>query len=462
MSDSEGSAAKADGNSCGPTTTPAEGVPPQLTLGAPKQLPQLPADTLMGRWKQLQRLKDELSSPFAVVISLVSAASGVYEFIVGAGSLSFPVLGFAAVSLFALLVPGGAPRLFAMRAFAFAIDALFLGVLTVAFLPWVYGDVSGPSEFVITCVVWLWFAYFLFLDWRFHGTPGKRMLGLRLLVPGARFSFLRQLLRTVLTLLLPVVAGTWMGNFLPASPSRFAFAALVFIKAALLLANPVSILVLGGNQGFADRLARIEVRIGRRASRPGRRDADARSWVYASTLPFAAALAISVLGYILGGNLLPAGPPFRLPAKPTGERITTSLSWADPGDVLKSTCLTPGFRDLSREVQSLRIATLSRNPFTAENTDLLVNPIDAANLQKSDGLAIVRITTTSWVSPASYSLIARNLARCYGTALDDGKHSTTVIQFEQLDDYGFFYVVRSQFTMLSVDRKGSGGILEYN
>jgi hypothetical protein len=412
----------------------------------------------VSRWKKLRMLKDELYSPFAVLIAVVSGAWSLYKFVMGAGNLSLPVLGFAAVSLFALLVPGGAPRLFAMRAFAFAIDALFLGVLTVAFLPWVYeGDVSGPSEFVITCVVWLWFAYFLFLDWRFHGTPGKRMLGLRLLVPGARFSFLWLLLRTALTLLLPVVAGTWMGNFFPASPSRFAFAALVFIKAALLLANPVSILVLGGNQGFADRLARTELRIGRRASRPGRRDADARSWVYASTLPFAAALAISVLGYILGGNLLPAGPPFRLPAKPTGERVTTSLSWADPGDVLKSACLTPGFRDLSREVQSLRIDTLSRNPFTAENTDLLVDPIDAANLQKSDGLPIVRITTTSWVSPASYSMIARNLARCYGTALDDGKHSTTVIQFEQFDDYGFFYVVRSQFTMLSVDRKGSGG-----
>ena len=95
------------------------------------------------------------------------------------------------------------------------------------------------------------------------------------------------------------------------------------------------------------------------------------------------------------------------------------------------------------------------NPFRAENTDLIVNPIDAANLAKIDGLPIVRITTTSWVSPASYALIARNLAMCYASTLEEGKHSTAVVQFEQLDDYGFFMVIRSQFTILGVDRAGS-------
>lgn len=38
--------------------------------------------------------------------------------------------------------------------------------------------------------------------------------------------------------------------------------------------------------------------------------------------------------------------------------------------------------------------------------------------------------------------------------MDDGKHNTMVIHFEQLDDYGFFVIARHQFTMLGVDRKG--------
>jgi hypothetical protein len=166
-------------------------------------------------------------------------------------------------------------------------------------------------------------------------------------------------------------------------------------------------------------------------------------------------LAIAIFGYIFGGSMFPLKSPFHIPAKPTGKDVTIILFGEDLGGVLKATCLAPGFRDLSEEVQSIHIDTLSKNPFTVENTDLVVNPIDAANLGKTDGLPIVRITTTSWASPADYSTLTRNLARCYGAALDDGKHSTAVIQFEQLDDYGFFFIVRYQNTILGVQRDAS-------
>jgi hypothetical protein len=147
--------------------------------------------------------------------------------------------------------------------------------------------------------------------------------------------------------------------------------------------------------------------------------------------------------------------PMQIPAKPTGKDLSTVLFWEDPGGVFKATCIAPGFRDLSKEVQSVHLDTLSENPFTVGNTDLVVNPVDAANLAQTDGVPIVRITTTSWVSPAGYALIARNLAMCYGASLDEGKHSTVMIQFEQLDDYGFFVIVRHQNTILGVDRKAS-------
>jgi uncharacterized RDD family membrane protein YckC len=217
MNDARESAPTAEGSPREPTAAPVEGAPPQPPLGAPKEASRRPPDTLRRRWKKLLQLKNQFSSSFAV-IGAASAVWSLGKFIVGAGNLSYPVLGFAAVSLFGLLVPGGAPRLFALRAFAFAIDGLFLGILTVAFLPFLYeADAGGPSEFAITCVVWLWFVYFAFFDWRFRGTPGKRMLGLRVLVRGAKFGFLKQLLRAFLTLLLPVVAGAWWGScFRPA------------------------------------------------------------------------------------------------------------------------------------------------------------------------------------------------------------------------------------------------------
>lgn len=460
MYNSEGSAAKEDGNSCRPTTTPpAEDVPSQLTTDAPRQIPLRSADTLIRRWKKLLQLKKQFSSPFAELIALVSGLCWLYHFIIGMGSLSYPLLGFAAVSLFALLVPEGAPRLFALRTFAFAIDALFLGILTIAILPFSYQVPGRPSEFIITCVVWLWFIYFVLFDWWFHGTPGKRMLGLKLVARGVKLSSFKSLLvtllRTFLTLFLPVVAGIWMGNLFSANLSRIGLATKLMVQAVFQLAGPVSILVLGGNRGFADRATYTEVRIGRGISRSSHRSMRTRDWVFACTLPIAGGLAIAITGYIFGGSIISLNSQFQIPAKPTGKDLSTVLSWEDPGGVFKAACLAPGFRDLSKDVQSVQVDTLSENPFTVGNTDLVINPVDATNLAQTDGLPIIRITTTSWISPASYSMITRNLARCYGSALDEGKHSTVVIQFEQLDDYGFFILVRHQNTILGVDRKAS-------
>jgi hypothetical protein len=173
-------------------------------------------------------------------------------------------------------------------------------------------------------------------------------------------------------------------------------------------------------------------------------------------LPFIAGITFASYGYIAFGVIAPpSNSSFGIPAKPIGKDMTAVLSWDDPGGAFKASCLAPGFRDLSEEVLSVQVDTLSKNPFTAENTDLIVNPIDASNLAHTDGLPLIRITTTSWVSPAAYSRIERNLASCYAANSDDGEHSTIVIQFNQIDDYGFFVMVRHQFTILGVDRKAS-------
>jgi len=448
------SAPKANGDVSGPTATPGEAEPPQPTLGTPENVTRQSADALMSRWKKLLKLKKEFSSPFAVPIAVVFGASSLYQFIIGWGTLSYPVLGFAAVSLLALLVPEGAPRLFAMRTFAFAMDILLLGVLTVAILP-AYQGRGGPSEFTITFVVWLWLIYFVFFDWQFHGTPGKRMLGLRLVVQRAKFNLLTVSLRTFLTLFVPVVGGVLVGNLFTTRVSRIGFAAAYWVRGTFLLAIPVSILVLGGNRGFADRVMRTEVRLGRRTARSSHRNVTLRSWVLASTLPFIGGFAIAIFGYTFTGIMFPRNSSFHVPAKPTGTEVNAGLFWSDPKGIFKADCLAPGFRHLSKEVLSVDMETVSNNPFTAKDTDIVVNPMDVANLQKAHGLSVLQITTTSWVSPAAYMLIMRNLARCYGPNLDEGKHGTFVIQFLQRDEYGFFFTIRSRSTVLGVDEKSS-------
>ena len=339
-----------------------------------------------------------------------------------------------------------------MRVFAFAIDLLFLSILTIAILPTTYEGRGRPSEVAITCVVWLWFIYFVFFDWRFHGTPGKRMLGLSVVGTGAKYSFLRMSLRALLTLCLPVAVGL-LGGF-AAGDSRFGLAIALLIRSIFQLANPVSILVLGGNRGFVDRITKTEVRIG--SSRSCHRDVLKRGWVFAFAIPVIGGLAITVLDCMCYGALTPKlNSSLGILPKPTGANVTAVVSWENPGGEFKAACIAPGFRQLSTEVLSIQIDTLSKNPFTVENTDLIVNPIDATNLKLTDGIPIIRITTTSWVSPASYSTIAKNIALCDASVMDDGKHSTVVIQFDQFDDYGFFSIMRNQYTVLGIDRKGS-------
>jgi hypothetical protein len=179
-----------------------------------------------------------------------------------------------------------------------------------------------------------------------------------------------------------------------------------------------------------------------------------RNWLYACTIPFVGGIAYALTVYAVGGNFLPNNN-FRAPEKPTGTLVNIEYSWEDPNNVMKSECLEPGFRDLSEEVQSIQVEATSNNPFKTDGTNLIVNQIDADNLKQVSGLPYLRITTTPWVSPASYSRIVSNLARCYGGVLEEGKHSTTVIQFEKLYDYGFFIVIQKQNTVLGVQRSKS-------
>lgn len=439
----------------GPESTTAEAISPQPALGVPKRVSQKPANSVKTRCRNLLKLWEEFSRPWNLLIGFASIVCSLSQFFVGFGNLSYPMLGFAAISLFALLVPKGAPRLFAMRTFAFAIDILLLAFLTIVALTF-YPEVQGrPSEFVIRCVVWLWFIYFLFFDWRFKGTPGKRMLGLRLVSQKSKNDFVEVLLRTVLTLLVPLIGGIWIGSLFTHSISRIGFAAWVLVQTSFLLAIPYSVLVLGGNRGFADRATDTEVRFWPRRGRSIDCDVTLRSWVLAATLPIAGGLAIATCGFILEGIVFPLNPSIHIPLKPTGTELNSRLFWNDPKGIFKAHCLTPGFRDPSKDVFSVEIETLSNNPFTTKNTDFPVNPIDAANLQKAGGLALMRITTSSLVSPADYTLMLVNLSKCSGAALSDGEHVTRVIQFRQVNDYGFFATERLQNTVLGMDRKSS-------
>jgi hypothetical protein len=410
--------------------------------------------TFKNRCKKLQQIKDEFSRPFVWIIAIIGGFSSLYQSIVNYGNLTYLFLGFAVIFLFALSYFEGAPRFLALRTFAFSIDILFLFVLTIVALPFAYQADGEPSEFIITCVVWSWFIYFVLFDWRFKGTLGKRMLGLRIDSQTIKFHFIRIVIRTILTMLLPVLVGIGIGKILNSSPSKFGMAEAIFVRVVLISANFASIVFLGGNQGFADRITHTAVIYENGTSSSYYKHITKRNWLFAYTIPFIGGLAYALIVYVVGGNFS-LNNNFRIPEKPTGTRAVTEYSWKDPNEIIKSECIEPGFRDLSKEVHSIQVETVSNNPFKADGTNLVVNQIDADNLKLVGGLPYLRITTTPWISPASYSRIVSNLAKCYGGVLEDGKHSTAVIQFEKLYDYGFFVIVQHQNTILGVQRRES-------
>lgn len=411
--------------------------------------------TFKNRFKKLQKIKDEFSRPFIWITAIISGVYSLYQSIVNYGNITYLFLGFAVVFLFALSYFEGAPRLLALRTFAFSIDILFLLILTIGALPFIYQADGEPSEFTITCVVWLWFIYFVLFDWRFRATLGKRMLGLRVDSETIKFHFIRIVIRTILTMLLPMLAGIGIGRILNNSPSKFGMAEAIFVRVVFIAANFASIIFLGGNQGFADRITHTSVKYEKGNSSSCYKNATKRNWLFACTVPLIGGFAYALIIYAIGGNFS-LNNNFRVPEKPSGTRAVIEYSWTDPNDIMESECIEPGFRDLSEEVQSVKVKTVSNNPFKADGTNLVVNQIDADNLKQVTSLPYLQITTTPWVSPASYSRIVSNLARCYAGGLEDGKHSTTVIQFEKLYDYGFFVIVQYQNTILGVQREGPG------
>ena len=72
-----------------------------------------------------------------------------------------------------------------------------------------------PNAAFSMAIVWAWFLYFMPFDWRFAGTPGKLIVGLRLRNAGTGVSgFVKYLLRSLATIIVPVaIAGRMTAVF---------------------------------------------------------------------------------------------------------------------------------------------------------------------------------------------------------------------------------------------------------
>ena len=155
-------------------------------------------------------------------------------------------------------IPSKSIRLFAARLVVFLADLTLLGLFTFAVVDLLFkSEVIRPSAIVSMAIVWTWFFFFVFFEWRFAGTPGILLMGLRLRSGGnGRVTLVKSLARSLLTLIVPlIVAGRIQ---MITTPSRLGTFAQWSIVIALLSVFPLSIAFSGG-QSVPDLLLGIAV-----------------------------------------------------------------------------------------------------------------------------------------------------------------------------------------------------------
>ncbi len=206
-------------------------------------------------------------SPIGLTLSILVGLKWVWNFRNRSGPFflgSIGILVLAIVLLFTVPVKG--VRLFAKRLVAFSIDFLLFGSITIGVMTLLFETRAvKPSALTAMVILWTWILSLVLLDWRFAGTPGKRIMGLRLRTTSSESpSLVGCLARNLLTFVVPLCLSGYILSILTLSTWKAAVEWSVAI--ALLSLVPLSIAFSGG-QSLPDLLLRLTV-LPQRAAAP--------------------------------------------------------------------------------------------------------------------------------------------------------------------------------------------------
>jgi uncharacterized RDD family membrane protein YckC len=207
-------------------------------------------DIIKTRVRKLQ----EVWKPVGLALAVVSAFNGIREFQHRTGPFIYVSLAFLLLAVAILFtIPIKPVRLLAARLVAFLIDLALLGLLTYDIVGLLFKmQLIKPSAVVSMAVVWSWLLFFVLFDWRFRGTPGKLMLGLRLRSENNRgVTLLNSLARSLLILVVPLIAPGRLLMII--TVSKLATFARWSVGIALLSLIPLSVAFSGG-QSLPDML----------------------------------------------------------------------------------------------------------------------------------------------------------------------------------------------------------------
>ncbi len=385
-----------------------------------------------------------MSKPYVKIIWFISAATTAYAFIKSTGDFTLPLVGLIALTCFLSFSPRYAPpiagiQLLGRRMLALLTDFLLISI--GSFFALFLLQSKDYLEQLVMLVVWMAFLYFVLLDWRFNGTLGKKLCGLKVVgIKKTEGSFCKSFIRVFLSLPLPIICCGLLRDILIGDGSsrlRF-FLGEAFGEFALYFV-PMSIMFLGGNQSIADKIVGVSVqqkwqRIDSNPPkpRPG-------TWMMLFCSTFIWAFLLSALTYIGVGKLAITGLPKQPPAKDfqqvetiTDSKMTAPL-WA---------YLPMGLREPTSVVRKIELFTASPNPFTfrAEDSHVAIPLNPEQYLKELKKVRFVRVTLAPYMSAVTKMIIVQNFLALGKLSTTTQRPSFALLQLGSEQKYGLFSI----------------------
>jgi uncharacterized RDD family membrane protein YckC len=399
--------------------------------------------------------------PYTTFATLVSAGLFIYKFLKNSGEFTFTLLGLAALTLFLVYYATSLPaaKLLVRRPLALFIDLFLIGVALFVSMSWYQANIERPGDIlqiqlgkVLMLALWLALLYFVFFDWRFKGTIGKRFLGLTVMaVERNKVSFGWSFIRTFLSLPLPVISAAFLNHWITDGNQS---ALRLFIGDALknLLVSfvPMSILFFGGNQSIADRLTHIAIRAEHGAANVLAK-IEFKTWILLCFSNLVWALLFASLWHLAVSKPFLNGPSKPPPAGALATWIVT-----DPQSAASLwTFLALGLKEPTFGIRKIELLEASPNPFMfqAEESHFLTRLNPERYLKTIKKMPFVGVTLTRERPLQVKLLVLQNFATFVAqkTPMNE-RPAFSLIQIATEKEFGLFSINQQEnllFCMMS-------------
>lgn len=411
---------------------------------------------LTGMWKPISRF-----------LGSVSAALTVYRFFKNSGEFTLSLLGLLALTLFLLYYATSVSgvKLLVRRALALFIDLSLIGVALFASMSWYQANIEQPQDIlqiqngqVLMLALWLAFLYFVFFDWRFKGTLGKRFVGLTVTTEEkSKISLCRSFIRAFLSFPLPIISAVFLNQWIVGGGDS-AVRILIgdALKNALLSFVPLSILFFEGNQSIADRLTRLVVRAEHEAINllPKIR---LKTWILLCSSNLAWAFLFASLYYLALFKPLGNGPSKPLPRGAQAEWLVTDPQAA----AALWTILPMGLKEPMYGIKRIDLVEASPNPFTfqAEESHFLTRLNPEPYVKTLKEMPIVRVTLTRERPLQVKLVVVQNFATYVGQKTPMKRRPAfSVLQIATEKKFGLFSIDQRENILLCWMGSGNNAV----